>query len=424
MRTIIITALVVIFGGTALAVFAPTAFMILLGALFGVLLMAVIIGLLTPLFAGYFVNKPVGMNKSGIHFFTLPEEGKAKIIVRGDTIVRMVMIYGGHRFARRGSREEAPFWQIVRTPAGEKDAHPLDDIHPLLQWWAQYVYKTTGAVFTGIYPFQTVHEYPIERTKIHRDEKEDDASEGTKDENARKKDNLRLEVIEDLSDHFRVRQFLYPFRVPAADTKDKVPLNILGVLKARVKNPFKAGYGTDRWDIQTVNLATNATTNYTRSHTFEESLVAQDPDQAKDLNNEIKKIKDDDRKYGIEIDGVDLIDLSPNLSDKEKTQLYAEVLAQSLGKATERDGLARANALRELNKAIDEGGENSVEVQRMEALVNAAKAAAGGTVILGSGLAGGSESQTLAAILAELRRQTANANPNQNAQTGTQGSNP
>ena len=56
----------------------------------------------------------------------------------------------------------------------------------------------------------------------------------------------------------------------------------------------------------------------------------------------------------------------------------------------------------------------------MEALVNAAKAAAGGTVILGSGLAGGSESQTLAAILAELRKQTANANP----QTGTQGSNP
>ncbi len=414
----IIIPLLVAFGAVALLLFASTAALITLGILFGLFVVTLILGLLTPLFAGALTNQPQGKNKSGMHFFTLPEEGKVKIIVRGDKVVRMVMLFGGYRFAKTGSPAEAPYWQVRKTrkKAGEEDTHPLDGIHPLLRPWAEYVYRITGAVFTGIYPFQTVYEYLIERTKIHREE-DDEAQENG---NLRKKDNLRLEVIEDMSDHFRVRQFLYPFRVPAADTKDKVPLNILAVLKAHVKNPFKAAYGTDRWDIQTVNLATNATTNYTRSHTFEESLVAQDPTQAKDLNKEIGEIKDDEKKYGIEIDGVDLIDLSPNLSDEEKTQLYAEVLANSLGKATERDGLARANAIRELNKAIDEGGDNSVEALRMEALVNAAKAAAGGTVILGSGLAGGSESQTLAAILAELRKQTANANP----QTGTQGSNP
>ena len=406
-------ALLVLVGFTQLWGYSPLAAQVIIGLVLGLFLIVAAVAAFAPLYARSLVNQPSKDGPSGIHFFTLPEEGKAKIIVRGDRVIRMVMIFGGHRFQRDSrnpdaTRENAAYWEIEETPPGEKDEDPLSGIVWFLKPWARYVYTLTGAVFTGIYPLQTVHEYPLERTKIHRNEHEEE----TDPEKARKMNNMVLEVVNDYSDHFRVQQFLYPFRVPAADTKDKVPLNILAVLKAQTTNPFKAAYATTRWDIQTVNLANNAVTNFARSHEFDKVLAAETPEQARELNEAVAGIKDEEEIYGIDIVGVDLLDLSPNLSPEDKSKLYAEVLANSLGKATERDGLARANALRELNKAIDEGGVHSLQALGYEALVRAAEAAKGGTIILGGNVAGGTESQTLAAILAELRKQN---NPNQGA---------
>jgi regulator of protease activity HflC (stomatin/prohibitin superfamily) len=367
------------------------------GILFGFLLLIVVFGLLTPLFIKHLVNTPGGAEPSGFHLFTYPEEGMVKIVIRGNRVERMIMMYGGHHFAKDGPTDKAAHWEIVE--GGSED--PLYLIHPLVRPWAQYVYALTGAVFTGIYPFQTVREYHLERTKIFREEEEG------------KENNLRLIVDSDISDHLRARQFLYPFRVAAADTKDKVPLNILAVLKAHVVNPHKAAYGTDRWDQQLVNMASNAVTNYSRSHDFQEVLSAESEAQAHEINDKVRDIKDDVEEYGIEIDGVDLIDLSPNLSKEDKSRLYAEVLSKAAAKATVVDGKARADALRELNKANAEGGEHALASIQTEALVRAAEAAKGGTIILGGGFSGGSESQTLAAILAELRKQnsTQRSNP-------------
>jgi regulator of protease activity HflC (stomatin/prohibitin superfamily) len=360
------------------------------GVLFGLFLLTVVFGLLTPLFITHLVNTPGGREKSGFHLFTYPEEGMVKIVIRGNRVIRMIMMYGEHRFARKGKIDQAKHWQIVK---GESE-DPLYLVHPLLRPWAQYVYSNTGAVFTGIWPFQTVREYYLERTKIFREERPG------------QNDNLVLKVDTDVSDHFRARQFLYPFRVAAADTKDRVPLNILAVIKAHVKNPHKAAYGTDRWDQQTVNLATNAVTSFTGKKTFEEMLASMGTDNSAELNKAITDIKDDEVKYGIEIDGVDIVDISPNLSDEDKSKLYAEVLAKAQADATRVDGKARADALRELNKANAEGGEYALASIETEALVRAAEAAKGGTIILGRGVSAGSESQTLAAILAELKKQT------------------
>ncbi len=219
--------------------------------------------------------------------------------------------------------------------------------------------------------------------------------------------NIVLHVEEDISDHFRARQFLYPFRVSAADTKDKISVNILVVIKAHVTNPHKAAYGTDRWDLQLVNLATNALTNYTRTHDLEDVLSAQDEAQARGLNEAIKKIKHDEKQYGIEIDGVDIIDISPNLTAEEKSDLYAEALAKTKGKATVIDGESRAAALRAINEANEAGGATAIETLRTEALVRAAEAAKGGTVLLPMG--GGAQSvPTQAAILAELKKHIEN----------------
>src|SRR5690606_22164353 len=103
--------------------------------------------------------------------------------------------------------------------------------------------------------------------------------------------NIVLEVKEDFSDHYRAREFLYPFRVSEADTKDKISVNVLAVIKAQTTNPHKSAFGTDRWDHQMVNLATNAVTNFTRAHNLDEVLTAQKEGDAEAINNAIKKIE-------------------------------------------------------------------------------------------------------------------------------------
>lgn len=368
---------------------------IISGVGIGIIISAVVLALTTPLFIKNLVNTPGGSEKSGMHFFTFPEEGKVKIVVRGDVVVRMIMLYGEHRFARTGSKDSPEYWKIVDGASED----PLEGISKFMRPWAQYVYATTGAVFTGIYPFQTVREYPIERTQMLRDEVQD------------KETNIRLHVKRDFSDHLRAREFLYPFRVGAADTKDKVPLNILAVIKARVVNPHKAAFGTDRWDVQLVNLATNAVTNYTRAHDIDQTLSVSDPAHAEAMNLAIQAIQEDEENYGIQIEGVDIIEISPVLSEADRSKLYAEVLAKSEGKATVIDGKSRAQALKDLNKANAAGGEYSIETMRAEALVRAADAAKGGTIILTAAATGANTDPTQAAILAELKKLNAGRNP-------------
>jgi regulator of protease activity HflC (stomatin/prohibitin superfamily) len=367
---------------------------LLVGVPLGLFLVVLAFALLTPLFIKQLVNQPGRTEKSSFHLFTYPEEGKVKIVVRGDRIVRMIMLYAGHRFARIGDQYSSSYWQIIETGPGEASENPLTGISPLLSLWSWYVYETTGAVFTGLYPWQTVREYSIERTKMRRDESDSKDPKGN---------NIALEVKEDISDHYRARQFLYPFRVAAADTKDKISVNVLAVIKARTTNPHKAAFGTDRWDHQMVNLATNAVTNFTRANNLNQVLTAIDEKDARKLNEAVQAIDDDEKEYGIEIEGVDLIDISPNLSATELEKLYAEALAKPVGEATLIDAKKRAEGLRALNEAHKAGGDYSIETQRAEAFVRAAGAAKEGTVIMSPGGGSGSD-PTQAAILAELRK--------------------
>ncbi len=376
---------------------------VIFGFFVGILLNIIAFMLLTPLFIGYLINRSEGTDpdeKSGFHLFTFIEEGKAKIIVKGDLIDRMIMVFADHSFARVGSRDSAKYWQIKRKPGNAED--PLEDVYWLFRPWARYVYAVTGAVFTGIYPFQRVREYTLERTKVHRNEKttSEDISDSDK---GLQGSNIFLEVEEDISDHLRVQQFIYPIRIPAADTQDKVSVNILAVLKARVTNPHKAAFATPRWDHQLVNLATDAVNNYTRISPLDLVLSAKDDNGAKGLNRAILSIKEDERKYGIEIEGVDILDISPNLPEDEKKLLHAEALAKPVGKATVIDGDSRAQVLRKINNANKAGGAFAIETLRSEALVRAAGAAKAGTVILP---AGGTQNDPMSvALLAELRKE-------------------
>jgi hypothetical protein len=348
---------------------------------------------------GYFVNKPGGQERSGIHFFTRLEPGQVKIIVRGEKLSRMITNTAGKRFARKGERDSADYWEMVDGAT----ENPVADVWSPLKWWAQLVYDVTGLVFTGIYPFQRVREYELEKTKVKRKEGRD-SEPG--------KSNLELSVETTYSDHYRTREFLFDMHITGAEVKGNIPLDIIGTAELEVQNPYKAAFGTDRWDRKVVNLVTNAINLKTKTMGLDNVLNAENEEEARAIATAAKDIEEDTGVAGINIGGFKLLEINPVLRPEQQDAIQAGAIAEQKAKATRIDGDARADALRKLNEANKAGGDHSVATMEAEALVRASDAAGkgGGTVILmpPGGNKGGGNDGVQAAILAELVRLNAN----------------
>lgn len=358
---------------------------------------------------GLFVNKPNGLRKSGVHFFTSLEPGQVKTIVRDKKLVRMITNTADKKFARIEPIDGPAYWELEDAEGFTED--PTADIWGPLQWWARIVYAQTGLVFTGIYPFQQVREYELERTNIKRDETVEKGDGSGK--KSRAGSNLVLEVKRDISDHFRTREFLYPMHITAAETADKIPLDIIGVAEMAVVNPYKAAYGTDRWDQKVINLVSDAITSTTKMMRLDKILTSIDAngdplpeDKREFIQKAVREIPDDATGCGIEILGFRILEINPVLDEEGLKATQAEAIALQKAKATRIDGEARADALRKLNEANVAGGEHSIATMEAEAFVRAAEAASkgGGSVLLMPNGRGGNTDPIQAAILAELQK--------------------
>ncbi len=345
---------------------------------------------------GFFVNTPGEKEKSGFHIFTRLEPGQVKIIVRGEKFVRMITNTAGKKFARIREVDSAEHWELVEG----NTENPVDGVWAPIRWWAKIVYSLTGLVFTGIYPFQRVREYTLERTKVNRTE-----VDRTKDPG---KSNLVLEVKADISDHYRTREFLFSMHITGAEVKGNIPLDIIGTAELETMNAYKAAYGTDRWDQKVINLVTDAINSKTKTMTLDEILNAKDDAQAMAITIAAKGITEDTEVCGIQVTGFKILEINPILSPADQSAIQAGAIAEQRAKATRIDGSARADALRALNEATVAGGEHSITTMETEALVRAAEAAGrnGGSVILmppGNNRGQGSDSTSMA-ILAELKK--------------------
>ena len=383
---------------------------ILMGILGMVTMLAIFLGslpILLPYWGslGYFVNK-AGATMSGVHFFTKLQPGQIKLIVRGEKPIRMITNTSGKRFTRTGERDSAEFWELIDGAT----ENPVADVWPPIRGWAQKVYDTTGLVFTGIYPFQRVYEYKLTRTKITLKEPAERKPGGS---------NIVLTVVEDYSDHFRTREFLYPMHITAAETADKIGLDILGIAEMFVSNAYRAAFGTDRWDHKVLGLVSDAITSVTKALNLDQALTAQSgggqtvtEGDRRRIQKSVEGIEEDTKICGVDITGFKILEINPALDADRLKAIQAEAIAIQQAKATRVDGEARAEVLKKINAANEAGGSHAVASMEAEAFVRAAEAAGkgGGTVILmpGGNKSGGNDS-VQAAILAELVRMNTNA---------------
>ena len=368
-------------------------------------------------------------------FFTTVRPGQVKLIQRGGKFVCGILDYHRHMFKGELTTNDlvprdSEYWEVIDTPRGEQDTHPIP--FPIQKWaelwnkpqwllyfpisilwwsWKRWIYNRTGYVFTGIYPFQVVRVYPMERfDRVTR-------SDGTVD----------LVRREDYSDHYRVAHFQYPARVARADTRDNLPVNVLLNEVAQVFNPHHAAYNTDDdWPTRFLGSVSNRVTMFTRPRPLDQVWTAQSPDTVEELSKFVTlggaHVTDEERAagviltvtegstcaFGVKIIETQVLDISPsNASDEQQLGAPARSKAQRLG--DEELAKGRAAYIREEGLALREHPHADIVVQN-ESMVRAAEAAGknGGIVILGS--SGQTIDAGIAAILKELRTQRGDTN--------------
>jgi len=412
-----------------------TLFGILLGLYLGLYLLAYIPGAVEILSNKPNQNRPTPEREditkrdyapSKFGFFTAVRPGQVKLLQRGGKFVCAIIAYPRHMFKGELSTNslvphEAEYWEVIDTPVDHHDTHPIPfpvkklaelDAKPqwllyfpisILWWlWKRWMYKRTGYIFTGIYPFQVVRVYPMERfNRITR-------SDG----------NVDLVRREDYSDHYRIAHFQYPARIAKADTRDNIPVNILLNEVAQVFNPYLTAYNTDDdWPTRFLGSVSNRVTMFTRPRPLDEVWTTS-LDKVSELADFVclggRHLTDEERAagmtapssegstcaFGIKIIETQVLDISPSNAQNEES-LAAEALAKVTRKADEQSAKGKAAYVREEGEALKAHPYADVVVQT-EGMVRAAEAAgkAGGIVILGGGQ---SFDAAQAAILKELR---------------------
>ncbi len=357
--------------------------------------------------------------KSDFGYFTYIEPEKVKIIERGDLFKYAIMkshdkMFLGEDPASGYTIRDVHYWEVVPSIySGGSDPIPFPTkrlygiwtilwifYSPLsiLFWlWKEWVYWLTGAVFTGIYPFQKVRTYPLEHFK----------------KITQSGGEIELRRLLDWSDHYRVGDFQFPLRVPAADTKDKIPVEILVNAIARVFNPHLTAYNSDDdWGTRLIATISDSVTHYTRPRPLEAVLSAESPALVRELEETI--LNENGRiirgvimqgaavEFGIALPSVQVLDISP--SDKSRYDALGDLaIARIDRQAMEERAKGKAADIREQGEAL-KTHPGAEAIPHIEGMVRAAKAAgeAGGMVIL-PGTSGPSVDPVQVAILDALR---------------------
>ncbi|MEK7531576.1 MAG: hypothetical protein AAB545_01470 [Patescibacteria group bacterium] len=392
----------------------------ILGAVSGIVIFLLLFGFASPLFIGLLVNHPDQKPKElrkGPYFFTYMTHNVVKIKVRGDRLIGMLMNNGHLKFKNEKPENilDPQNWEICSNdPSSEKLLSSEELLLELtwnpISWWAVWVYRVTGAIFTGIYPFQKLKMFEIRRVLQEKD----------KDGNPLTKDGKPVfkEVTEE-SDHLIISEFIWNFIVPSADTRDTgVKVRVEGALRVQCVNPYLTTWGTYRWDLALYNAIVSKTAALTRTKFYKEIQAVTEEKQygfmtsLAEINDVLGKKKEDGEKgegkkekndgiealYGLKIIEVQIFDIEADTEDGNvKTALSAPWRAEQEALGIERLAKADAVAITKRANAINKGHEAGTLALLWEQKAKIAKAGANITFIEGG-------VSTDPAILAELQK--------------------
>ncbi len=338
--------------------------------------------------------------KAGL--YTLFEPGIIKVIVKGDTLVDILMRFPGRGFRKEieGNLPPEDGYEIVEM----KDRNILSLIHfpsPSLWdiligptryfWWLSKVtvFKTNGRLFNGVPPWREVRTYELDYLKVE---------EG------------KLVTSVTRSNQFRALPFDVYIEVPDVETSDPIELRVVVYMIARVFNPWLAAFGPppgESWYSRMSGLVSTVTTKFYRENSYQgvlksvDGLIAsiEELGHTKFRNKDTKDLESERHFFNV---GVEITYVSVFRQNPTDPKLVAALNAKA-------EATALADATREITSAIED--DTGRLVYNREATIRTVKSAPEGAIVTidTTGKAGGGDNDAvIKGILSELKKKNSN----------------
>lgn len=327
-------------------------------------------------------------------FITAVQEGTAKAIMKYGEFDRFVLSWKGHYLDKD--------WNVKEFEKGKEtadDMHPKS-IHSMDRW------LPGGLRWVG-WPFgNTVYCYHFQWTSIRQGTLRNavDAGQGT--ESIVYQGDLKdiLDSRDQTPDYIFLKQDVYGQTFQDTEDQDMIPLALIALFTAQVRNPYNALFRTEQWLEQILNFLRSYIKDYVGQRTFAEltgtvEKVEGDAGRKANLSREQSdeilltyKAPDDTplRDYilatwGVWIDHLNLVNFKTAGARGEAYEKAAgtEYVEAQKAKGIMRIAEAEAFRVKTVAAAIDEGGENALILRTLEAYETMGQN--GANMIIGAG---------------------------------------
>lgn len=230
----------------------------LFGRIAGIISTIIIVFFITP----YFILAPKNM------WFTFVNEGTAKFVVRGRKFQKALIQWEGHTLDED--------WDVIE---GKEPFHPLGGFR-LYGWW----------------PADDIHIYRFRWTGITEDGEE--------------------EHKEEWLDYILLKDDVYLCKVPGAEDKNLLPLDIQLFLTIRIQNPYKARFRVQNWLETVINRMQPLLRQYVAENTYEK-LLQREQKVGKEMWEQLEEAGlvgekgEFIERYGVEVRAIEIRQIQP-----------------------------------------------------------------------------------------------------------------
>lgn len=337
-------------------------------------------------------------------FFTTVKEGSVKAIMRGKTFDHFIMSFAGYHLndprkkkfykpeiGKKNDKDETmmeklPDWEIVYHGIGNKKGFEINN--DLFYDGRPWLLRKLGLYWVGWPWAMSVYVYQFEWNETY-----------TEKEGGEEKILPRAAP----TDYIFIADFIYAIKTIGAETKERLPIDVLTLVTIAVRNPYRALFSGEDW-MRRITAAINRRVRiFVGGKTYAEivSTGGKNPDAENEsefsspivnLNTRLPNDPEGSApsglrgRYGVEIRTADLqtIDLSGDGKDAHQeaaTRVYvAEQDAKATvlkGKATaeviEMTGNKEALALAARLKVIKENGGEGMMLAQLDAMKESSK---------------------------------------------------
>jgi hypothetical protein len=275
----------------------------------------------------YFVLAP--RNK----FFTFVPESKAKIVVRGDGVKKILFKYSGYAMDLEGNilqETEIPPQSLLR-----KSESRWTRLFGGLKWY-------------GWWPLDDILVYKFRWTGI--------------------RESGEIIRREEWIDYILLRSDVYWMKLEKAEDKDLLPLDLEILLTLRVVNPYKALFNIQNWLEAVINRSGPLMREYIAEHKFEE-LIAKKQQIGGEMRHSLEErgvLEEFYNNYGIKVEAIEIKDINPPTEYREAT--LRPFVAEQDKKAIEIKAEAERERIQRVYKTVQEFGNLGQLIRTLEAV--------------------------------------------------------